>query len=217
MTDRLAARHGTDESPGEVFLYQGRSYKSLPRHEQQLGAMAQGSADRYFQRTVIRDQVKLRARRVEGQVLPYRGSVGASSVHQLAGGLRAAMGYVRGGDHPRIPGQGALHAHHQQHRASREPTSTTSPLPARARTIAIRRGREDASACSAANRVGALGGPSVQSVRHRTRETSVRTQLCKPVKIGLFDASTMLIMLPAERSTDRPLTVPALQSVKVIP
>jgi IMP dehydrogenase len=81
---------GTDESPGEVFLYQGRSYKSY-RGMGSLGAMAQGSADRYFQQDV-KDQVKLVPEGVEGQV-PYRGPV-AAIVHQLAGGLRAAMGYV---------------------------------------------------------------------------------------------------------------------------
>jgi IMP dehydrogenase len=81
---------GTDESPGEVFLYQGRSYKSY-RGMGSLGAMAQGSADRYFQQDV-KDQMKLVPEGVEGQV-PYRGPV-AAIVHQLAGGLRAAMGYV---------------------------------------------------------------------------------------------------------------------------
>jgi IMP dehydrogenase len=81
---------GTDESPGEVFLYQGRSYKSY-RGMGSLGAMAQGSADRYFQQDV-KDQVKLVPEGVEGQV-PYRGPTSAI-VHQLAGGLRAAMGYV---------------------------------------------------------------------------------------------------------------------------
>ena len=81
---------GTDESPGEVFLYQGRSYKSY-RGMGSLGAMAAGSADRYFQQDV-KDQMKLVPEGVEGQV-PYRGGVSAI-VHQLAGGLRAAMGYV---------------------------------------------------------------------------------------------------------------------------
>jgi IMP dehydrogenase len=81
---------GTDESPGEVFLYQGRSYKSY-RGMGALGAMGAGSADRYFQQDV-KDQMKLVPEGVEGQV-PYRGPVGAI-VHQLAGGLRAAMGYV---------------------------------------------------------------------------------------------------------------------------
>ena len=81
---------GTDESPGEVFLYQGRSYKSY-RGMGSIGAMAQGSADRYFQQDV-RDSMKLVPEGVEGQV-PYRGPV-AAILHQLAGGLRAAMGYV---------------------------------------------------------------------------------------------------------------------------
>jgi IMP dehydrogenase len=81
---------GTDESPGEVFLFQGRSYKSY-RGMGSLGAMAGGSADRYFQQD-IKDQMKLVPEGVEGQV-PYRGPAGAI-LHQLDGGLRAAMGYV---------------------------------------------------------------------------------------------------------------------------
>ena len=81
---------GTDETPGEVFLYQGRSYKFY-RGMGSVGAMAQGSADRYFQQEV-RDAMKLVPEGVEGQV-PYKGAA-ATVLHQLAGGLRAAMGYV---------------------------------------------------------------------------------------------------------------------------
>jgi IMP dehydrogenase len=81
---------GTEESPGEVYLYQGRSYKSY-RGMGSVGAMARGSADRYFQ-AEIRDTLKLVPEGVEGQV-PYKGPAGAV-LHQLAGGLRAAMGYV---------------------------------------------------------------------------------------------------------------------------
>jgi IMP dehydrogenase len=81
---------GTDETPGEVYLYQGRSYKSY-RGMGSVGAMARGSADRYFQQE-IKDTLKLVPEGVEGQV-PYKGAV-ANVVHQLAGGLRAAMGYV---------------------------------------------------------------------------------------------------------------------------
>ena len=81
---------GTDETPGEVFLYQGRSYKTY-RGMGSVGAMARGSADRYFQQD-IKDTLKLVPEGVEGQV-PYKGSV-ATVLHQLAGGLRAAMGYV---------------------------------------------------------------------------------------------------------------------------
>jgi IMP dehydrogenase len=81
---------GTDETPGEVFLYQGRSYKSY-RGMGSVGAMARGSADRYFQQE-IKDTLKLVPEGIEGQV-PYKGSV-ANVVHQLVGGLRAAMGYV---------------------------------------------------------------------------------------------------------------------------
>jgi IMP dehydrogenase len=81
---------GTDEAPGEVFLYQGRSYKSY-RGMGSLGAMARGSADRYFQKEVT-DTMKLVPEGIEGQV-PYKGSV-APIIHQLVGGLRAAMGYT---------------------------------------------------------------------------------------------------------------------------
>jgi IMP dehydrogenase len=81
---------GTDETPGEAFLFQGRSYKSY-RGMGSVGAMARGSADRYFQQD-IKDNLKLVPEGIEGQV-PYKGPV-ASVLHQLAGGLRAAMGYV---------------------------------------------------------------------------------------------------------------------------
>jgi len=81
---------GTDETPGEVFLYQGRTYKTF-RGMGSVGAMARGSADRYFQQD-IRDTLKLVPEGVEGQV-PYKGAA-ATVLHQLAGGLRAAMGYV---------------------------------------------------------------------------------------------------------------------------
>ena len=81
---------GTDEAPGEVILYQGRSYKSY-RGMGSLGAMARGSADRYFQQEVS-DTLKLVPEGVEGRV-PYKGPV-ANVVHQLVGGLKAAMGYT---------------------------------------------------------------------------------------------------------------------------
>ena len=81
---------GCDEAPGEVFLYQGRSYKSY-RGMGSLGAMARGSADRYFQKEV-NDAHKLVPEGIEGQV-PYKGPV-EPILHQLIGGLRAAMGYT---------------------------------------------------------------------------------------------------------------------------
>lgn len=81
---------GTDESPGEVFLYQGRSYKAY-RGMGSVGAMARGSADRYFQQD-IKDTLKLVPEGIEGQV-PYKGPM-AGVLHQLVGGLRAAMGYT---------------------------------------------------------------------------------------------------------------------------
>ena len=84
---------GTEESPGEVFLFQGRSYKSY-RGMGSIGAMARGSADRYFQADV-NDNLKLVPEGVEGRV-PYKGPV-STVIHQLIGGLRAGMGYTGNG------------------------------------------------------------------------------------------------------------------------
>ncbi len=107
---------GTDETPGEVFLYQGRSYKTY-RGMGSVGAMSRGSADRYFQQD-IKDSLKLVPEGVEGQV-PYKGTAG-TVLHQLAGGLRAAMGYVGAKDIPemhakaefvRITGAGLRESH----------------------------------------------------------------------------------------------------------
>lgn len=107
---------GTDESPGEVFLYQGRSFKAY-RGMGSVGAMARGSADRYFQ-AEVRDTLKLVPEGIEGQV-PYKGPV-SGVLHQLAGGLRAAMGYVGGANIPafqeratfvRISGAGLRESH----------------------------------------------------------------------------------------------------------
>ncbi len=81
---------GTQEAPGEVVLYQGRSYKAY-RGMGSLGAMARGSADRYFQKEVT-DQMKLVPEGIEGRV-PFKGPA-TNIIHQLVGGLRAAMGYV---------------------------------------------------------------------------------------------------------------------------
>jgi IMP dehydrogenase len=107
---------GTDETPGEVYLYQGRSYKTY-RGMGSVGAMARGSADRYFQQD-IKDSLKLVPEGVEGQV-PYKGAA-ATVLHQLAGGLRAAMGYVgartleelhRKAEFVRISGAGLRESH----------------------------------------------------------------------------------------------------------
>jgi IMP dehydrogenase len=81
---------GTEEAPGETFLYQGRTYKSY-RGMGSVGAMARGSADRYFQQD-IKDQLKLVPEGIEGQV-PFKGPV-RDIVHQLVGGVKAAMGYT---------------------------------------------------------------------------------------------------------------------------
>ena len=107
---------GTEESPGEVYLHQGRSYKAY-RGMGSVGAMARGSADRYFQ-AEVRDSLKLVPEGIEGQV-PYKGPL-SSVLHQLAGGLRAAMGYVGGATIPefqerarfvRITGAGLRESH----------------------------------------------------------------------------------------------------------
>jgi IMP dehydrogenase len=81
---------GTEEAPGEIFLYQGRSYKSY-RGMGSVGAMSRGSADRYFQQD-IKDHLKLVPEGIEGQV-PYKGPV-RDIIHQLVGGVKAAMGYT---------------------------------------------------------------------------------------------------------------------------
>ena len=117
---------GTDESPGEVYLYQGRSYKAY-RGMGSVGAMARGSADRYFQQEVS-DSLKLVPEGIEGQV-PYKGSVG-NVLHQLAGGLRAAMGYTGAHDLKefrenavflRISGAGLNESHVHDVQITREP------------------------------------------------------------------------------------------------
>ena len=81
---------GTEEAPGDTFLYQGRTYKSY-RGMGSVGAMARGSADRYFQQD-IKDQLKLVPEGIEGQV-PYKGPA-RDVIHQLVGGVKAAMGYT---------------------------------------------------------------------------------------------------------------------------
>ena len=115
---------GTDESPGEVILYQGRTFKSY-RGMGSLGAMARGSADRYFQKDAASD--KLVPEGIEGQV-PYKGSA-AAVIHQLVGGLRAAMGYtgcrtveeMRGGcQFVRITGAGLRESHVHDVQITRE-------------------------------------------------------------------------------------------------
>jgi len=81
---------GTEEAPGDTFLYQGRSYKSY-RGMGSVGAMARGSADRYFQQD-IKDSMKLVPEGIEGQV-PFKGPA-KDVIHQLVGGIKAAMGYT---------------------------------------------------------------------------------------------------------------------------
>lgn len=115
---------GTDESPGEIILYQGRSFKSY-RGMGSLGAMARGSADRYFQKDAATD--KLVPEGIEGQV-PYKGPAGAV-LHQLVGGLRAAMGYTgcatieemrRNCEFVRITGAGLKESHVHDVQITRE-------------------------------------------------------------------------------------------------
>jgi len=117
---------GTEEAPGEVILYQGRTYKDY-RGMGSLGAMARGSADRYFQEEV-RDNMKLVPEGVEGRV-PYKGPVNAV-IHQLVGGLKAAMGYTGNGTiaelqknskFRRITGSGIRESHVHDVMVTREP------------------------------------------------------------------------------------------------
>lgn len=119
-----SAISGTDEAPGEVILYQGRSYKSY-RGMGSLGAMARGSADRYFQKDAASD--KLVPEGIEGQV-PYKGAVG-TVLHQMVGGLRASMGYtgsptvaaMKGGcEFVRITGAGLKESHVHDVQITRE-------------------------------------------------------------------------------------------------
>jgi IMP dehydrogenase len=123
---------GTEEAPGEVFLYQGRSYKAY-RGMGSLGAMARGSADRYFQKEVA-DTLKLVPEGIEGQVA-YKGHI-APLIHQLVGGLRAAMGYVGAGDIEsfqrqakfiRITGAGLRESHVHDVHMTREAPNYSAP------------------------------------------------------------------------------------------
>ena len=123
---------GTEESPGEVFLYQGRSYKAY-RGMGSVGAMARGSADRYFQKEVT-DSLKLVPEGIEGQVA-YKGHIGAI-IHQMVGGLRAAMGYVGAPDVPsfqerarfiRITGAGLRESHVHDVHMVREAPNYSAP------------------------------------------------------------------------------------------
>ncbi|MEO0681355.1 MAG: IMP dehydrogenase, partial [Pseudomonadota bacterium] len=121
---------GTDESPGEVILFEGRSFKSY-RGMGSVGAMARGSADRYFQKEASAE--KLVPEGIEGRVA-YKGSAGAV-LHQMAGGLRAAMGYtgcrtidaMRGGaNFVRITGAGLRESHvHDVHITREAPNYRT--------------------------------------------------------------------------------------------
>ncbi|MEQ8405102.1 MAG: IMP dehydrogenase [Oceanicaulis sp.] len=123
---------GTEEAPGEVFLYQGRSYKSY-RGMGSVGAMARGSADRYFQKEVT-DRMKLVPEGIEGQVA-YKGPVGPI-LHQMVGGLRAAMGYTGAksiaefqdkADFVRITGAGLKESHVHDVTITREAPNYPSP------------------------------------------------------------------------------------------
>jgi len=124
---------GVDEAPGEVFLYQGRSYKAY-RGMGSLGAMSRGSADRYFQKEVT-DALKLVPEGIEGQV-PYKGPI-APILHQMIGGLRAAMGYVGAANMSefrtrarfiRITGAGLRESHVHDVMITREAPNYPSPV-----------------------------------------------------------------------------------------
>ncbi len=123
---------GTEETPGEVFLYKGRSYKAY-RGMGSVGAMAQGSADRYFQKEVS-DSMKLVPEGIEGQT-PFKGPV-APILHQMLGGLRAAMGYtgaknleefVKRAEFVKITGAGLRESHVHDVTMTREAPNYSSP------------------------------------------------------------------------------------------
>ena len=123
---------GVEEAPGEVFLYQGRSYKAY-RGMGSVGAMARGSADRYFQKEVT-DALKLVPEGIEGQVA-YKGQI-AAIIHQLVGGIRAAMGYVGAETIPefqskarfiRITGAGLRESHVHDVHMTREAPNYSAP------------------------------------------------------------------------------------------
>ena len=151
---------GTEESPGEVYLYQGRSYKAY-RGMGSVGAMARGSADRYFQ-AEVRDSLKLVPEGVEGQV-PYKGPA-ANVLHQLAGGLRAAMGYVGAQDAGRVPRQGGVRAHLRR-RLAREPCArrddhAREPELSRRRMSGSAQSRLPGNGAGAAGRWPSCSGPA---------------------------------------------------------
>jgi IMP dehydrogenase len=122
---------GTDETPGEVFLYKGRSYKAY-RGMGSVGAMSQGSADRYFQKEV--EGMKLVPEGIEGQT-PFKGPVGPI-LHQMLGGLRAAMGYtgaatlpefVKRAEFIKITGAGLRESHVHDVTMTREAPNYSTP------------------------------------------------------------------------------------------
>lgn len=123
---------GTDETPGEVFLYKGRSYKSY-RGMGSVGAMARGSSDRYFQKEV-KDTMKLVPEGIEGQT-PYKGQA-APILHQMLGGLRAAMGYTgsktlkqlrKNAEFVRLSGAGLRESHVHDVTMTREAPNYSTP------------------------------------------------------------------------------------------
>ena len=151
---------GTDETPGEVFLYQGRSYKTY-RGMGSVGAMARGSADRYFQQD-IKDTLKLVPEGVEGQV-PYKGAA-ATVLHQLAGGLRAAMGYVGARTIAELHEKARVRAHLRRRparkpRARRDHHAREPELPEPGVTIS--------PIAPAKGRVAAAAGPGGDNVNDR--------------------------------------------------
>ena len=149
---------GTDEAPGETYLYQGRTYKAY-RGMGSVGAMARGSADRYFQQEV-KDTLKLVPEGIEGQV-PYKGPVDGV-LHQLVGGLRAGMGYVGAAEPAGAAGAGPLRAR-VAGGGQREPPARRRHHP-RGAELSAQRLIEPASRCNQSEGVRRAGPIPVNQV-----------------------------------------------------